>query len=500
MDIFSTTVAAGTLVIKFLAACSEFSSDAKSLKARFEWDLQALKEAQERFAEGWVCENDQDLAPEDEDLLGRTSEYLNRLVTKVHKNLRKIEHRGWLQHTVNMATWIARRSQIQEMEREIHEWTERLHLRVLSLPRDVRVSISAAYSKSNHTHQSTVLRSGCRLQEFLTLSLAAKLLRAREMMLRTPEELISKIREMGDISSLPFHDDDKQIIFSSREVSPKISPGTPGFETLVSDMGKLAAALNCLDPSTDVRILKVNYYFYHPDARQFFFAQVPPHHVDSMMTLQEFIKYDSFPGIETALNERIKVAYKLAEAVFFLHTAGFCHKNITSRSIVILRKYNTQCGATVPPSTTDEAYLMGFDLIRGADAVTYKENALSRGKSQLPTDIWDFDIFQHPARLQADNITRYNKAHDVYSLGVVLLELGFWQPLSEVAGRIDRGNPTSWAQELFWIAPNIRQRVGERYQRVVQWCLSLPGDRNIKHVEFMQKILDPLEEIMSALA
>lgn len=55
-----------------------------------------------------------------------------------------------------------------------------------------------------------------------------------------------------------------------------------------------------------------------------------------MMTLEEMVSGDSFPEVDYPLNERLKLAYKIAKAVFFLHTAGFLHKNITSSSVVAL--------------------------------------------------------------------------------------------------------------------------------------------------------------------
>ncbi|OTA62886.1 hypothetical protein K449DRAFT_433807 [Hypoxylon sp. EC38] len=500
MDIFNTTVTAGSMIIQFLSACSEFSSEAESLKVRLQWDLYAIKKAQQYFSTTEFDNITQGLGSEQVALLKHTSEYLDNLVNRVHKDLRKIERNDLLQHTINKTTWIMRRSQIQEMQQEIWEWTEKLNLRVLSLPKQVRTSIPTAYGKQSSSWQSSVIRSGDRLREFLTLSSTAKQSRVNELLLKSPEKLIAKIQGIGDISSFPFQDGDQQIIFSSRGVSAKNAPGTLGFEVLVSEMGELAAALNCLEPATDVRLLKVNYYFYHSDSNQFLFAQLPPYHVDFTMTLQEFIKYDPFPGTEAILNERLKVAYKLAEAVFFLHTVGFCHKNITSHSVVILREFKSDDDTTSTPGTIDEAYLMGFDLIRGVDAKTYKEGTGNRDNEESPRTVWDFDVFQHPTRLEGENSSRYTKAHDIYSLGVVLLELGFWQPLQKVVGQIDEKDPFSWTQDFLRVAPNMRQRVGGRYYRIVEWCLSLPGDRNVKDIEFMQNLLDPLEEIVNTLA
>ena len=79
------------------------------------------------------------------------------------------------------------------------------------------------------------------------------------MGLKSPEDLMSKMREAGVVWSLPLEYNGQQITFSSRKVSANNSPGTPAFAVLDSEMGELAAALSCLDPSTDIRLLKVPY-------------------------------------------------------------------------------------------------------------------------------------------------------------------------------------------------------------------------------------------------
>ncbi|KAI1646671.1 uncharacterized protein F4817DRAFT_339929 [Daldinia loculata] len=497
MDIFQTTVTASTLLIQFLGACSEFSSEAESLKTQLEWDLRALRVAQDVLMK--IKDGGQQLSADDADLVKRTSEYLHNLTNKVNRSLKRTGRRGWLYSTINKGTWIARRPQLQDMQKEIHEWTVRLDVRLLALIGEFGISIPTIYDKTN-SQSSAVFGSNNKLQEFLTLSSIAKSSRTNATLLDDPDGLISRIESTRDISSLPFHDGTQQMLFSCRGVSASISQGTSAFEKLVSEMGELAAALHCLDPSTDVRLLKVKYYFYHPDMRQFLFAQIPPYSFHCMMTLEELIMYNAFPRTETTLDECFKIAYKLAEAVFFLHTAGFCHKNITSRSIVILRRFDMKHGETTIP-ITDEAYLMGLDLIRGTDALTYGEGVVGERDSDPSRSIWDFDIFQHPDRLKGSNSARYNKTYDIYSLGVVLLAIGFWEPLSKILEphAIDKSNPASWAQQLSQVAPNLRFRVGQKYRRVVQWCIELSGERIIKNAEFIQEVLDPLEEMMNAL-
>jgi hypothetical protein len=114
--------------------------------------------------------------------------------------------------------------------------------------------------------------------------------------------------------------------------------------------------------------------------------------------------------------------------------------------------------------------------------------------------VWDFGVFQHPDRLQGEGSPRYIKTYDVYSLGVLLLEVGFWEPLRTIARNLIQDNPAGWARELSEIVPQLGARTGERYQSLVAWCLDLKGDHIVKDAEFVQEVLHALEEIVNALS
>lgn len=42
------------------------------------------------------------------------------------------------------------------------------------------------------------------------------------------------------------------------------------------------------------------------------------------------------------------------------------------------------------------------------------------------------DYYHHPDK-RLDPMIRYSRSHDIYSIGVILLEVGIWRPLEEVA-------------------------------------------------------------------
>jgi hypothetical protein len=497
MDVFSTTITAGTLILQFLGACSAYSAEAKSLAARFDWDLRALKAIEDHFLQRQASNANGQLPPEDEALLERTAAYLDGFVVTVTQSLRKIERKRLMKSTFNRIMWMARRADLQDMEKELFDWTRRFDVRVLGLPPEIRTIIPATAAEDQEVEPPAVVRSNKRLQEFLALGPSSKKALANKMLLKDSTEVASKIEGRRDISFLPVQNGSEQTIFAARQIPPNIGEGTVEFQDLVSDMGELAAALNCLDPAADIKLLKVEYYFYHTPSKQFLLAHHPPYPVLSMITLETMIHEEPFPDVSAPLNQCLKLGYKLAEALFFLHTAGFIHKNITSTSVVALRRAREETD-DLPDEAIDETYLMGFDLVRADTARTTKEGAVRDTKT--PRSIWEFDIFQHPDRLRGVDSPRYIKTYDVYSLGVVLLEIGFWKPIPDIVEELNQGNPSSWPKALSGTMEAMSARTGEKYQRIVAWCLDLKGDQIVKDSEFMEKVLDPLEELIGALS
>ncbi|KAK1240305.1 hypothetical protein MKX08_007747 [Trichoderma sp. CBMAI-0020] len=501
MDIFNQTISAGTVIIKFLVACSAFSDDAKSLRARLEWDLRVLAEVQEHFNKRKPSDGHHGLAEYDQQLLDRTSNYLDGLAIKAQQSLQKIQRSGFLTTTINKALWMSRRSSIQEIEKEIFDWTERFGVRFLGLPKEV-IPLTQVEPKQNQGAPPVVESNG-RLRRFLALTSADKEIQAARLLLEAPEDLLYEIEAAGDVSTLPLQYNNEQLIFSSRKVPEDVLVGTPEFEAMQSEMGELSAALRCLEPATtDISLLGVDYYFYEPNFHRFLFAHTAPGDIFSMMTLADSIEFDPFPAMSYSLNHCFKIGFKIAEAVFFLHTAGFLHKNITSSSVVIVRSSHA-CKGTINITSrdhNDEAYLMGFDLIRAEEATTYKQGTFTVQKAYSPLQhMWNDDIFQHPDRLQGAKSPRYIKSYDIYSLGVVLLEIGVWKPLKQVAGHLRTRNPADWGKELKKTTPDIGRRMGVTYQGIVEWCLSVSGDQLITDADFAQAVLDPLDNILSAI-
>lgn len=87
------------------------------------------------------------------------------------------------------------------------------------------------------------------------------------------------------------------------------------------------------------------------------------------------------------------------------------------------------------------------------------------------------DIYRHPVR-QGQPGMMFNKIHDIYALGVVLLEIGLWEPAitlekNQFKHARDLVDPyVIQAQLQKQTMRRLGSRMGERYKQVVLKCLS----------------------------
>ncbi|MCJ1226911.1 hypothetical protein MMC12_003566 [Toensbergia leucococca] len=112
-------------------------------------------------------------------------------------------------------------------------------------------------------------------------------------------------------------------------------------------------------------------------------------------------------GSPVPLDERFLLAKLLARSVIFVHAAGFVHKNIRPETIICLQSEDRILGNPV---------LMGFEKFR-----------LAEGKTTHQSDnYWERNLYRHPKRQGKRPEEDYAMQHDIYSIGVILLEIGLW--------------------------------------------------------------------------
>lgn len=109
----------------------------------------------------------------------------------------------------------------------------------------------------------------------------------------------------------------------------------------------------------------------------------------------------------TSITQRLQLARDLARSVGYVHIFGFVHKNVRPESILLFKR------AVEPGFFT---FLVGFENFRRDEGWTQR-----RGD-----DAVDRNLYRHPSRQGFNPRDDYEMRHDVYSLGVCLLEIGLW--------------------------------------------------------------------------
>lgn len=171
-----------------------------------------------------------------------------------------------------------------------------------------------------------------------------------------------------------------------------------------------------------------------------------------------------------SLDAKYRIAKSVARGVLAVHAADFVHKSIRPDSILVFSS---------PRDQDIRAYLVGFERTRPA----------ASGTRLIGDMIWERNLYRHPSRQGSRPEHAYIMQHDIYSLGVCLLEIGLWNSLvvpsdPPVPGRmlhIDEQlrmrNPVKAAWEIKKILIHIAQTflpnlMGLLYTEVVLSCLT----------------------------
>lgn len=181
------------------------------------------------------------------------------------------------------------------------------------------------------------------------------------------------------------------------------------------------------------------------------------------------------------LTHRLLLARNLAKSVGFIHTFGFVHKNVRPESILT---FDSSAGSIYP-----SAFLVGFENFR-------KEEG---GTQRLGDQTFEGNLYLHPNRQGTSPQEKYIMQHDIYSLGVVLLEVGLWKSFIEYVAEDGSVRPTGLLgappaaqarQLLTYVLLSAQDRflslarselpkvMGTEYARVVETCLTCLNDNN----------------------
>lgn len=186
-----------------------------------------------------------------------------------------------------------------------------------------------------------------------------------------------------------------------------------------------------------------------------------PNEMATPHTLLSFLQHaaDSDSSNMPSLEDRFRLAFNLASTVLHLHAKGLTHRNINSNNIFFFVH-------SVPPEP-DGGKLWKTGVIRRPCLTSF---------DQFDEDVMDphqepliSSIYRHP-RIERGQRTRYQPAHDIYSLGLILLEIGLWMPIRSLwKTKYIRSDFKQRLQTIY--TKKLAAKCGSAYMRVVNYCL-----------------------------
>ncbi|KAL2017033.1 hypothetical protein VTK56DRAFT_2677 [Thermocarpiscus australiensis] len=147
------------------------------------------------------------------------------------------------------------------------------------------------------------------------------------------------------------------------------------------------------------------------------------------VSLRELLQNSRKPRV----TERVKLAHAISNCLLYLHAVNWLHKGLRSHNIIFFRTTSGHVDYTKP-------YLSGFDFSRPARADEMTD-------IPGPSDDVEYNLYRHPLAQSTnpEERERFKKSFDIYSLGVLLVEIAHWATVEKVLG-IDtnaaRGRPS----------------------------------------------------------
>jgi len=199
-----------------------------------------------------------------------------------------------------------------------------------------------------------------------------------------------------------------------------------------------------------------------------------------------------------SLNTRYSIAIGIARAISSLHMVRWLHKSLSSEDVLFFANSSADVDFTTEllknQYDLSRPFLFGFDISRPVDAS-------SDGTKEYRTRRL---FYTHPARWGCPT-KLFSEVHDIYALGVILLEIGCWRTVEQLDKKNGKfedilNEEGRLRKELISIAAEyLPHMAGEQYCQAVLACLGddfdkycSDGDALKLHKSFSTQVLDVL--------
>ncbi|KAL8838746.1 MAG: hypothetical protein Q9170_001995 [Blastenia crenularia] len=208
-----------------------------------------------------------------------------------------------------------------------------------------------------------------------------------------------------------------------------------------------------------------------------------------------------------SLTDRIALAHKISVCILYLHAVNWLHKSLRSDSVIF---FPPSSSSPKTPVQLTNPYLTGYEYAR----------ADRPGETTTGGDVDErTELYVHPNYQGPGTKGLYRKTFDIYSLGIILLEIAYWKPIEAIL-ELNMESQTIFedikgiregllAEAGGGVLEGVKGGLGERYWRAARSCLKgrqafgVGEEENEVHVEtgaklqrgFMREVTDGLEGI-----
>lgn len=170
------------------------------------------------------------------------------------------------------------------------------------------------------------------------------------------------------------------------------------------------------------------------------------------------------------VTDRIRLAHAIATCLLYLHSVNWLHKGLRSHNVVFFPSASgSDGGCGTAKIDWSKPYLSGFDFARPARAGEMTE---------IPGHVPTYNLYRHPSTQVFGFGPResFRKTFDIYSLGIILVELAHWQTVDKVLG-IDVNRTSSVAKIKDALLDDHRiaeigTNMGEIFEEATKRCIS----------------------------
>ncbi len=176
------------------------------------------------------------------------------------------------------------------------------------------------------------------------------------------------------------------------------------------------ARLLAVTDNSDLKILPFRCVMQYSSPRSYaFLFGFPAGTLESTpASLHDLINPTNARRHNLALTYRFYIAYAIAKSLAAFHADEWVHKSLSSSAIMFFYSESGNLDFTSP-------YLTSFEYSRATTTDT----------------TWTYDddpeknLYRHPDRQRPPSIS-FNKLHDLWALGVILLEIGLWETAASI--------------------------------------------------------------------